>query len=162
CRMSWPCGKCRVMEKRLSVVGNSLALVIEKPIRKLLGISRDTRLRVVTDGQRIIIEPIRPSAERARLEQIPSGHGRPLAERRRAGLLMFEELVNFGALPARRFTCMSEGLGSYGFRERLTGRHDIEDSEVPKIARVLDRMEICLGVLRATNSWEQTHEAAFK
>jgi bifunctional DNA-binding transcriptional regulator/antitoxin component of YhaV-PrlF toxin-antitoxin module len=45
------------MKKRLSVLGNSLALVIDKPIRKLLGIGRNTILQVSTDGRRILIEP---------------------------------------------------------------------------------------------------------
>ena len=46
------------MDKTLSSVGNSLALVIDKPIRDLLGIGRRTRLRIVTDGRRLIVEPI--------------------------------------------------------------------------------------------------------
>lgn len=60
------------MEKRLSVVGNSLALVIEKPIRDLLGISRDTRLAVTTDGRRLVIEPIfeDPASKALASEQI--------------------------------------------------------------------------------------------
>ena len=47
----------RGMKKRLSVLGNSLALVIDKPMRALLGIGRDTILQVSTDGRRILIEP---------------------------------------------------------------------------------------------------------
>jgi antitoxin component of MazEF toxin-antitoxin module len=46
------------MEKSLAVVGNSLALVIEKPIRRMLGLTKNTLLRVTTDGRRIVIEPI--------------------------------------------------------------------------------------------------------
>jgi antitoxin component of MazEF toxin-antitoxin module len=52
------------MRKRLSTVGNSLGLVIEKPILELLNITKDTELEVVTDGTRIIVEPIRSKAER--------------------------------------------------------------------------------------------------
>jgi antitoxin MazE len=47
------------MRKNLSVIGNSLGLVIEKPILDLLNITRDTELEVTTDGTRLIIEPIR-------------------------------------------------------------------------------------------------------
>lgn len=47
------------MKKRLSVVGNSLGLVIEKPILELLKIDRDTELEVTTDGNRLILEPVR-------------------------------------------------------------------------------------------------------
>ena len=47
------------MRKRLSAVGNSLGLVIEKPILELLNIDRDTDLEITTDGQRLVIEPVR-------------------------------------------------------------------------------------------------------
>ena len=48
----------RLMRKNLSAIGNSLGLVIEKPILELLGITRDTELEVTTDGTRLIIEPV--------------------------------------------------------------------------------------------------------
>ncbi len=47
------------MRKKLSAVGNSFGLVIEKPILELLKIDRDTELEMTTDGERLIIEPIR-------------------------------------------------------------------------------------------------------
>ncbi|HVU04519.1 MAG TPA: AbrB/MazE/SpoVT family DNA-binding domain-containing protein [Polyangiaceae bacterium] len=52
------------MRKHLSTIANSLGLVIEKPILELLNITKDTELEVVTDGKRIIVEPIRSKAER--------------------------------------------------------------------------------------------------
>jgi antitoxin component of MazEF toxin-antitoxin module len=45
------------MKKKLSAIGNSLGIVIEKPILELLGIDRDTELEMTTDGRRLIIEP---------------------------------------------------------------------------------------------------------
>jgi antitoxin MazE len=45
------------MIKRLKKHGNSLALVIEKPVLELLHIDERTQLEVVTDGTRLIIEP---------------------------------------------------------------------------------------------------------
>jgi antitoxin component of MazEF toxin-antitoxin module len=47
------------MRKKLSAIGNSLGVVIEKPILELLDIHRDTELDMRTDGQRLIIEPVR-------------------------------------------------------------------------------------------------------
>lgn len=55
------------MRKRLSAIGNSLGLVIEKPILELLGIDRDTDLELRTDGERLIIEPVRRT-KRARVK----------------------------------------------------------------------------------------------
>ncbi|HEX8704295.1 MAG TPA: AbrB/MazE/SpoVT family DNA-binding domain-containing protein [Myxococcaceae bacterium] len=49
------------MKKKLTPIGNSLGLVIEKPILELLGIDRDTDLEVLTDGERLVIEPVRQS-----------------------------------------------------------------------------------------------------
>ena len=45
------------MIKHLTTHGNSLALVIEKGVLELLGISRKTPLEISTDGSRLIISP---------------------------------------------------------------------------------------------------------
>ena len=52
------------MRKRLSAIGNSLGIVIEKPILELLDIDRETELEMTTDGQRLIIEPVRQRRKR--------------------------------------------------------------------------------------------------
>jgi antitoxin component of MazEF toxin-antitoxin module len=54
------------MRKKLSAIGNSLGIVIEKPILELLDIDRETELEMRTDGERLIIEPIR-SARRTKV-----------------------------------------------------------------------------------------------
>jgi antitoxin component of MazEF toxin-antitoxin module len=55
------------MRKKLSAIGNSQGIVIEKPILELLGIDRETELELRTDGERLIIEPIR-TPRRARVK----------------------------------------------------------------------------------------------
>lgn len=45
------------MKKTLSRYGNSLALIIDKPILELLSIKEDTILIIKTDGQQLIITP---------------------------------------------------------------------------------------------------------
>lgn len=47
------------MRKNLTVVGNSLGIIIEKPILDLLGISKETQFEMTTDGQRLILEPVK-------------------------------------------------------------------------------------------------------
>lgn len=55
------------MQKKLSVVGNSLGLIIDKPVLELLRIDKDTPLDVSTDGDALIIRPLRDArAERVR------------------------------------------------------------------------------------------------
>ncbi len=46
------------MRKKLTAIGNSLGVVIEKPILELLGIDRDTELEMRTDGKLLILEPV--------------------------------------------------------------------------------------------------------
>lgn len=55
------------MRKKLSAIGNSLGIVIEKPILELLDIDRDTELEVITDGERLVIEPVRKRGRRERV-----------------------------------------------------------------------------------------------
>jgi antitoxin component of MazEF toxin-antitoxin module len=47
--------------KKLSAVGNSLGFIIERPILELLNITKDTPLDVRTDGEALIIRPVKPS-----------------------------------------------------------------------------------------------------
>ncbi len=67
------------MRKKLSAIGNSLGLVIEKPILELLRIDRDTELEVRTDGDRLIIEPVRSERRKriaAAAERVTARHDR--------------------------------------------------------------------------------------
>ncbi len=48
------------MTKTLTKHGNSLALVIDKPILELLNIDADTPLSVTTDGRCLVIAPDDP------------------------------------------------------------------------------------------------------
>lgn len=56
------------MIKNLTVIGNSLGIIIEKPILDLLRIERDTPLNIRTDGDRLIIEPLAKEERAARLK----------------------------------------------------------------------------------------------
>jgi antitoxin component of MazEF toxin-antitoxin module len=47
------------MIKRLTAIGNSLGLIIERPILELLDIDKETPLEVRTDGEMLIIRPQR-------------------------------------------------------------------------------------------------------
>jgi antitoxin MazE len=47
------------MQKKLVRHGNSLALVIEKPVLDLLGVDADTAFDITTDGQALVLTPAR-------------------------------------------------------------------------------------------------------
>lgn len=54
------------MRKRLMAIGNSLGIIIEKPILELLDIDRETELEIRTDGEALIIRPAK-TARRKRV-----------------------------------------------------------------------------------------------
>ncbi|QED29911.1 AbrB/MazE/SpoVT family DNA-binding domain-containing protein [Microvenator marinus] len=63
------------MQKKLSVVGNSLGLIIERPVLDLLRIDKDTPLEITTDGDVLIIRPVRDEkTERLREAAIRMAH----------------------------------------------------------------------------------------
>ncbi len=67
------------MVKMLSPVGNSLAVIIDKPILELLGIDRATPLEVRTDGTSLILTPVkkgRKSRVKAAGEAMMNAHDR--------------------------------------------------------------------------------------
>jgi hypothetical protein len=54
--------------KKLTAIGDDLALVIEKPILELLKICPDTPLEVTTDGKGLSVRPVEPEPDpRARV-----------------------------------------------------------------------------------------------
>jgi antitoxin component of MazEF toxin-antitoxin module len=56
------------MQKKLTRHGNSLALVIDRPILDLLKIDTETALDITTDGHRLIIAPAEQSERRRKFE----------------------------------------------------------------------------------------------
>jgi antitoxin component of MazEF toxin-antitoxin module len=57
------------MVKKLSRHGNSLALVIDRSILDLLGIDEDTPLEISTDGEALVVAPVRDKKRQDRFEQ---------------------------------------------------------------------------------------------
>jgi hypothetical protein len=55
--------------KKLTKHGNSLALVIDRPILDLLRIEADTPLEVSTDGRQLFVAPVQPSARRKKFDE---------------------------------------------------------------------------------------------
>jgi len=56
------------MLKTLTRHGNSLALVIDRAVLDLLKIDSDTPLDITTDGQVLVISPVRDSEHRKKFE----------------------------------------------------------------------------------------------
>ncbi|MCX5748309.1 MAG: AbrB/MazE/SpoVT family DNA-binding domain-containing protein [Proteobacteria bacterium] len=56
------------MQKRLTIVGNSLALIIDKPIRKMLSLGPSRLVEIKTDGRRLVVEAAREPPTPARVD----------------------------------------------------------------------------------------------
>ena len=72
------------MIKKLTKHGNSMALVIEKPVLELLGASNETSFEVTTDGKSLILTPVndveRQSRFRKSLETIGERYAKSFEE----------------------------------------------------------------------------------
>ena len=70
------------MIKYLTTHGNSLALVIEKGVLDILGISRKTPLKIATDGNSLIVSPMRDAGRdkkfRRALREVNQRHAKTL------------------------------------------------------------------------------------
>ena len=70
------------MTKMLTRHGNSYALVIDKPILELLRATPDTPFEIVTDGQCLVLTPVRNRAEEKKfqdaLEKVHKRFGRAM------------------------------------------------------------------------------------
>ena len=70
------------MVKTLTRHGNSYALIIDKPILELLRATPDTPFEIVTDGQCLVLTPVRNRAEEKKfqdaLEKVHKRFGRAM------------------------------------------------------------------------------------
>jgi antitoxin component of MazEF toxin-antitoxin module len=70
------------MIKTLTPHGNSAALIIDKAILEILRIDIDTPLEIVTDGENLIISPVRDESRDERvaraIDKINARHGKTL------------------------------------------------------------------------------------
>jgi len=70
------------MVKRLTQHGNSSALIIERPILELLNIRPDTLLEIATDGQNLIVSPVRQKGRERKFKEalafVNRKHGKTL------------------------------------------------------------------------------------
>ena len=57
------------MIKKLTRHGNSLALVIERGVLDILNIDADTPLDISTDGEVLIVSPVRDEKRRKKFEE---------------------------------------------------------------------------------------------
>lgn len=125
-------------------LGNSLALVIDKSIRAVLGITRNTVLEVSTDGRRIIVIPL-ASPER---EWTPIGDA----------FEIMKELVNHYGMRVERFAKLHENERMWSFWAKLHSGQETNDDD----KETMRRMHHCLGMLRLGAEWDEATREALR
>jgi antitoxin component of MazEF toxin-antitoxin module len=58
------------MQKKLIRTGNSLALVLDRALLDQTGIDEETLLEISTDGQVIVVSPVRSARRTAKLRRV--------------------------------------------------------------------------------------------
>ncbi len=58
------------MRKRLTKIGNSLGVVLDRPLLDQLGVDAETELEISSDGSVILIAPVRSKKRDAKLKKV--------------------------------------------------------------------------------------------
>jgi len=58
------------MRKKLTRTGNSVALVLEKPLLEQLGLDEDSEVELSSNGDVLVVTPIRTRARQRKLHRI--------------------------------------------------------------------------------------------
>lgn len=147
------------MEKKLLKFGNSVALVIDKPLRVALGIKPTTLVRVMTDGKRLIIEPSGERTVESKRTEAISEH---MQARSIAHALTFLDGIsneNFA-----RLTCgWPPRPGRYCMQQyKIWLEYQPWESLTDAEKRVVARFEEVYFARRRKESWEQAITEALR
>ncbi len=137
------------MHKTLSRHGHTLALVIDKPIRNLLGITERTVLKVWTDGRRLVVEPT--AERRTEVASAPE----PVSDRRLEldAPAVIDALQNVDGFSQARFDQLYHE--PYRWIAYSGWVHNWDLSEATEEERAsMRRLEACLRALRAGKDWD--------
>lgn len=68
------------MIKKLTRLGNSSALVVDRPLMSLMDIDEETPLKITIEGRRMIVEPLDEVERAAKFQKIMKRTGKKNAE----------------------------------------------------------------------------------
>jgi antitoxin MazE len=60
----------QTMKKKLTRTGNSVALVLDKPLLEKLGLDETSEVEISTNGDVLVVTPVRDAARRRKLKKI--------------------------------------------------------------------------------------------
>jgi len=149
----------RIMLKRLSTLGNTRALPIEKAIRRMLNIDDDTWLKLTIEDQKLIVEPVELEGEQPR-------RPRPRVRVRETRRTQFE--IACEAHDAREEIFALDQMGpTTEDAKRLCGLPRIMflgfgmHGSIPNdVAPSVERVRVCLERMQAGDGWTAAIDAA--
>jgi hypothetical protein len=166
------------MKKRLTVNGNSLALIIDKPTRRLLNIGPYSILDVSIVGHRLVIEPTGERLDRSEVEgAAPSRLDKHEETRHNDESLaversnmskraldldardIFAELERHG-LNRQWLSALSHEIPRLGLGHSWISFRNPATNATPEQLATLRRFRICRDRLRADATWEEAIKAA--
>jgi len=139
------------MEKTLTPNGNSLALTIERPLLKALGITKKTVLKITTDGRRLLVEPIRidPAAKAHELSAL----GQLDAYR------MLYTLVHHLGMSQQHFAQVSPRRKHFvGLLGVLQAQLELDEADLLTV----ERLNVCRTMLAKGGTWENAIAEALR
>lgn len=66
--------------KKLTRQGHSAALIVDRPLMKLLDIDSDTLLKITVDGRKLIVEPLSETERADRFKKVMEKTGQKNSE----------------------------------------------------------------------------------
>ena len=138
------------MEKRLTSVGNSVAMIIDRALCRMFDLRRGSSVRVSVDGQRIVIEPLGVHAP----PRQPSPRPAPTT-------VQIVETLVIRNIPASAIARLHPGIKHPRPHAMLIGWADgLGPSPSPEDQLIARRMHICLAQLLAGVAWDAAVDAA--
>jgi hypothetical protein len=133
------------MNKALIQSGNSLALVIDKPLRRMLGLGPSRMVDLRTDGRRLIIEAAaEPQPRDATAPAVPPAVLMNAAK-------VARQLVELHGMSQQALQRLYPDCPHVA---RYLARADAGERATPKDQQALFRMHVCHEQLVAGRSWE--------
>lgn len=151
------------MEKKLTACGNSLALTIDRPLLRLLGIGPNTKLRISTDGKCLIVEPLEPVTN-VSVVRSDKTHGVLTVREKIDAESMFRALMNVFQMDTTHFERLHpDGLSTIRDMLRFSGSLSRNlDKITEREQAIIQRYWECFRALTQKCSWEESIQIALE
>jgi len=139
------------MEKQLTSVGNSVAVILDRALCRMFDLRRGSSVRVTTDGERIVIEPLGVHKQVTPRVRAPAP---PTIAQIVATLVM-------DSIPTEAIARLHPGIKSPRPHAMLIGWADrVGDNPSHEDQLIAQRLRVCFDHFRGCARWDAAVEAA--